>query len=567
MSKFLTEVSRGHVIALSMLMILTGLFLSAPSPCRAANPSESYEFVSEIELAAPLPTEIKVEDVQIQNTIRISYVCTNAEYSPVPWNISQGKVVWKSENLTVQSANITDNSGESFPLLNYSGYIMNPPLEGMIKPNSTYVLTLTMVFMPGALYSDSYQAWEFGTVLNSALPTEANITLPVNFSVPFRGIGARYSKGENHKIYTWQNSLGEPLNISVVFLPFPYNPQTIFLNFSSDISSVFPIWGGAMATETQEFTSLSEYNGFVVPQIFEIPVMFPPTSDNNTQVTSVCDSEGPCAKLPERLSEVNYSNSGKYYPDKVNQVVYVYPRATSTENLYDYIVTVTFDLGKLLPFNATLKDKLLRPYDCISRYTINLKPSGDWELNLTQGTIVQFWLPQGTQPDERPNYKTYYDSAKGRWSVTFVNASSEWTTGIWEIDFSILRLRDLFNWEIISIVYLAIIVVLAAVLRFVKPANFLGTNWKLHLEKWKLHLGNKTRRSISYLAALGIGPGLFVYEVTGVLGDWFWDVIPGKTVFTVLLIVQGCLTIAAPILVNKWVWQQTTSEASRPYIT
>jgi hypothetical protein len=274
----------------------------------------------------------------------------------------------------------------------------------------------------------------------------------------------------------------------------------------------------------------------------------------------VCDSEGPCAKLPERLSEVNYSNSGKYYPDKVNQVVYVYPRATSTENLYDYIVTVTFDLGKLLPFNATLKDKLLRPYDCISRYTINLKPSGDWELNLTQGTIVQFWLPQGTQPDERPNYKTYYDSAKGRWSVTFVNASSEWTTGIWEIDFSILRLRDLFNWEIISIVYLAIIVVLAAVLRFVKPANFLRTNWKLHL-------GNKTRRSIFYLAALGIGPGLFVYEVTGVLGDWFWDVIPGKTVFTVLLIVQGCLTIAAPILVNKWVWQQTTSEASRPYIT
>lgn len=534
MSKLLGMGSNGRVIVLSLLLILAGLALSASTPCKAANQSEKYQFVSEIDLAAPLPSEMKVEDVKIQNVVRMSYIYVNEEDSPVPMNISQGKVVWKQVNLTVQSASIIDNLGESFTPLNYSDYIMNPPLEGAIQPHSMYNLSLVIVLMPGALYVDSYEAWEFGTTLDSALPTEASIILPINFSVPFSATGSEQSRDQNHKIFAWENSPQQRLTIAAVFLPFRYNPSTISLNFSLDISSVFPVFAGMTGTITQEFTSLSEYNGLTVPQIFELPVLFPP-SGNDTRVVSVYDVDGSYTQLPEPLSEVNYTNCGTYYPDYKNQEVLVYPRARPTENLYDYVVSVTFDLGKNVPLNTTFG--LLWPYECACKSAINLKTSGDWEVNLTQDTIVEFWLPQGTQPYENSNYSIHYDSEDGRYSVTFVNASSEWKTGTWEIDFSILRLYNLFWTEVASIVILAIVIIVMAVLR-------------------KHPLKNAARKIISYVIPLLTAFGPIAAEFY-IAGDWFWDIFRQKITFTALLSVQVVLILAVIGLAQKWKFGKT----------
>jgi hypothetical protein len=143
---------------------------------------------------------MKVEDVKIQNVVRISYIYVNGEDSPVPMNISQGKVVWKQVNLTVQSASIIDNLGERFTPLNYSNYFMNPQLGGAIAPHSMYNLSLFIVLMPGALYVDSYEAWEFGTTLASALPTEASIILPINFSVPFSTTGSEQFREDRKSV-------------------------------------------------------------------------------------------------------------------------------------------------------------------------------------------------------------------------------------------------------------------------------------------------------------------------------------------------------------------------------
>ena len=533
-SKFLREGSNGRVIVLSLLLILTGTALPASRPCKAANQSEKYQFVSEIDLAAPLPSELKVEDVKIQSVVRLSYICTNEGDLPLQENISQGKLTQKIGNLTLQSANIIDNAGDNFPFLNYSGYIMSPPIEGMIQPHSTYNLSLIMAFMPGALYNDSYEAWEFDTTLNSTLPIEASIILPINFSVPFIANGSERSTDQNHKIFTWENSPQQPLTVAAVFLPFLYNPTTIFLNFSLDISSVFPILGGTTDTVTQEFTSLSEYNGLTVPQIFELPVLFPVTSDNYTRVLSVYDGEGSCAILPEPLSEVNYTNCGTYYPDYKDQEVLVYPRAKPTENLYNYVMSVTFDLGKLLPFNGSGP---LLPYDCIERSAVNLKASGDWEVNLTQESIVEFWLPQGTQPYDNPNYKTHYDSAEGRWSVTFVNATSEWTTGIWEIDFYVVRLYDFFWTGIISIVLLLVVVAIMAALR-------------------KRPLGNTARRIISYIPPLFTGFAPIIAELA-IANDWIWAIFTQKIVLAIILVAQVVLTILVIGLAQMWKFEKT----------
>jgi hypothetical protein len=109
MTKFLIQAPRDQIIAISLLIMLSSFLLFVPTPCRAENPVESYQFVSEIQLASSLPTEMKVEDVQIQNVVRMSYVCTNEGTSDIPWSINQGRLTWEIGNYTVQSANITDN--------------------------------------------------------------------------------------------------------------------------------------------------------------------------------------------------------------------------------------------------------------------------------------------------------------------------------------------------------------------------------------------------------------------------------------------------------------------------
>jgi hypothetical protein len=554
-NKLLDVGSNSSVIALSLLLILTSLVLSTPTPCSAADLLERYQFASKIELAAPLPSELRVEDVKIQNVVRLSYICVNDEDLPVQKNITEGKVVWKSNNLTIQSASIIDNMGDNFTPLNYSGYIMNPSLEGTIQPHSMYNLSLIMVLMPGAIYVDSLQAWEFGTVLGSALPTEASITLPIDFSVPFYAIGAEYDRDQNQKILTWQNSPPQTINVSAVFLPFLYNPETKSFNFSMDISSVYPVVANIKATVTQEFESLSEYNGLKVPQIFKLPVLFPPSGKNIT-VVSVYDIDGQCTKLLEPLSEINYANQGTYYPDYKNREVIVYPRVNMFENHYNYAVSVTLNFGNDIPANVTFGPQM--PYDCTCRFNvINVSTRGDWKQNLTQNTVVEFQLPQGTQPYQRNDYTIDYEN--GRYSVRFVNASSDLTNGEWEIKFVIIRLQNFFDWELLSIFYLVIMIIAIVVLRFADSAALLKS-------KWRLQLGDNTKKGISYLTTLGIGPGLIAYEVT-ILGDWFWDVITQKITLTVLLVLQVGLTTAVFVLAQKWKFkQQTTGEAQQPYV-
>jgi hypothetical protein len=200
--KFLPRGSNNYTIALLLLLVLASLSLHIPSSTRAAaDLSEKYQVTSTIELAAPLPpNHITVGDVKIQNVLNMSYICINQEDSPVPWNISQGELTWKSNNLTVQSVSITDNLGGNFTHLNYSNLYMNPPLHGTIPPNFTYVLSMVMVLNPGALYIDANKAWEFGTTLVTNLTAEASIIFPINFSVPYYSSGAAYSRNQYHKI-------------------------------------------------------------------------------------------------------------------------------------------------------------------------------------------------------------------------------------------------------------------------------------------------------------------------------------------------------------------------------
>lgn len=544
--KLLDVGSNSSVTAISLLLILISLALSTPTPCRAATLLVRWEFASEIELATPLVGEMKVEDVKIQNVLRYSYICVNEEDSPFPLNVSKRTFLWKSDNLTVQSAIIVDNLGNSFTPLTDNDYIMNSNYEVTIAPHSMYNASLIMVLLPGALYYSSFQAWSFGVYLRSELPVKASITVPTSFSVPFYTVGAEYDRDQNHKILSWQNSPPQALNVTVVFLPFLYNPETKSFNFSMDISAVFPIVANIKATVTQEFGSLSEYNGLKAPQIFKLPVLFPPSGKNVT-VLSVYDIDGQCMKLSDPLSEINYVNQGTYYPDYKNREVIVYPRANTYENHYDYAVSVTFDFGNDVPANVTFGP--LMPYDCTCKFNvINVSATGDWKQNLTQNIVVEFQLPQGTQPYQNDDYTIDYEN--GRYTVRFVNASSELTSGKWEINFVIIRLQSFFDWEMLSIAYLAIMVTIMVVLHFVHPAALLKS-------KWKLQLGDNTKKVISYLTTLGIGPGLIVYEVT-ILGDWFWDVVTQKTIFTLLLSLQVGLTVAVFVLAQEWKFKQQT---------
>jgi hypothetical protein len=153
-------------------------------------------------------------------------------------------------------------------------------------------------------------------------------------------------------------------------------------------------------------------------------------------------------------------------------------------------------------------------------------------MSITQNTIVEFWLPQGTQPYQKPTYAIDYDNENGRYIVRFVNASSEWTSGTWEIDFYIVRLYNFFWTEISSIALLGAILITMAVLR-------------------KRHLSDVVRKLISYPIPLVTGPGLIAAEYV-IAGDWFWDIITQKTVLTALLLVQVGLTVTVFVLAQKW---------------
>lgn len=542
MDKFQATGSNTHIVVFLLLLVGIGFCLNVPSPCKAANLTEEYQVTSTIELAAPLPSsQITVEDVKIQNVLNMSYICINGEDSPLPWNISEGKLAWKPQNVTVQSATISDNLGDNFPTLNYSNVYVSPQLNGTIPPNSSYVLSMVIVLNPGALYVDAYKAWEFGTTFITNLPLNTTILFPINFSVPYYGSGAAYSRDQYHKILTWNNSQQKPLNISATFLPFLYSPETIFLNFSEDISSVFPIFAGSTATMTEEFTSLAEYNGLSAPHIFGVIIPFPP-SGNDTQVESVRDINGTCEKLPFELSDINYAYSGSFYPDYENQEVIIYPRVWVVENRYDYVVSVTFDLSSNSPSNATFG--LLWPYDSAVRSTINLKSSGDWQVNLTQYTIVEFWLPQGTEPYSRPDYHIYYDIGTGRYLVRFVNASSEWTTGTWEIDFNITRLFNFFWTGVSSIILL--LIALCIMIGFRKhPSNRILKGFaKILISKNIFPL---------------ISGFVFVAAELAIANDWTWSILTHKIVFTLILMVQVALTILVIVLGEKLEFGSTRS--------
>lgn len=542
-NKFLGVGSKSRGIALSLLLIITSLALSTTTSCTAINLREGMQFVSKIDLAASLPSKMKVEDVKIQNVLRISYILVNDEDLPVYFNVSQGTVKWHPGNLTVQFASVVDNLGNSYtPSIN-NGFIMNPNYEVMIEPHSMYNASLIMVLMPGASYSSSFQAWFFGAYLSGALPVEASVTFPSNFSIPFYTIGANYSIDENHKVLTWQMSPQQTLNMTAIFLPFSYDPETKAFKYVIDVSSIFPIPTNIKGTLSHAFESLSEYNGLKVPQIFRLPVLFP-ASGKDIQVVSVYDIYGQCDLTLEPLSEPGDANRGSYYVDHENQEVLVYPRAKVRENRYDYNVSVTFDYGNYVPANVIFGPLL--PYQGSANLTIvSVIATGDWKQNITQKTIVEFWLPQGTQPHQSNDYTI--GEKDGRYVVRFVNASSEQTSGTWLIIFDIIRLRNFFIMEILSIVLLVAILIMMAVLR-------------------KRHLGDTVRKVISYAVPLVTAPSLIAAEYF-IAGDWFWDIINQKIFLTALLLIQVCFTVAVFVLSQKWKFgQQTTREVSQPYI-
>jgi hypothetical protein len=521
-------------IAFLLLLILSLILLSTTNPCRATNSGKKYEFDSEINLGTSLANQMKVDDVKIQNVLNISYIFVNDEDFDIYRIIPQGDVAWKPENLTVQSASLNDNQGQTFTFINYSGIIMNPELKGWVRAHSIYTLSLIVVMMPGAFYVDQLQAWQFTACVNSSSPVQVRITLPINFSSPFYAPGAECTRDQSHKVYTWHNSLSQQaVNISVVFLPFPYNPETISLNFSTVISSVFPTVGGMTGTVTNEFRSLAFYDGLAVPPIFELSVLFP-ISYYDTQVVSVYDINGSCVSLPDRLSTIDYTNAGTYYVDPKNGVVIVYPRARTSENLYHYIVGVSFDFGAL-PSNASFG--LLWPYDRGYRSTMNLTPSGDWKIDLTHGTLVEFLLPQECEPYESSDYRIYPDHTRGGSLVRFVSTSEEWTTGIWSIQFYIVRLRNVFSIEVSSVVLL--IGVIVAMFSFRKR-----------------RLASPPKKAISTFLPSITGPGLIAFEFL-VAGDWFLNIF-GETTFAVLLSIQIILAVIAYLLAQKWKFYKQT---------
>jgi len=535
---------KDHALAFSLLIVLTGIALSTSPVCKAQNLFERYQFDSKIELAAPLPSEMTVEDVKIQNVLNISYTLINAEDLDVQKTIPVGQLLWDPENLTIQSAKVTDSLGENFPFINYSGIITNPELSGIIPAHGNYTLSLIIVLIPGASYISQFQAWQFAVSINTTLPAQIRITFPSDFSIPFFATGAQFTKDASHKFYTWVNSLSEEmLSASAVFLPFPYNPETKSLKFFWDVPSVFPVPTNIKETTTQEFESLSQYNGLNVPQIFSIPVLFP-ASGKDIRVVYVFDTDGQYSKLSDPLSEPNNADYGTYYADYINSIVTVYPRARLHGSHYYYDVSVTFSFGNEIPANVSFG--VQRPYDGSTIFNIvNVRPSGDWKLNLTQGTIVEFMLPQGTQPYPSSDYTIGLDE-NGRYIVRFVNASLELTGGTWRIDFYIVRLYSLFWTEVASIAIFVLAIIIVVIFR-------------------KYHSQNPVGKMTSYVL-----PSLSLSGLVGVeyliAGDLFWNIIPQKIVFTGLLITQVVLYVML-VVVQKWKFEQkTTDETPRPYV-
>jgi hypothetical protein len=535
----------GRVIGLSLLLILTGLVLSTSTLCRAANLSERYQFDSKIELATPLPSEMKVEDVKIQNVLNISYICVNDEDFDVQKTISQGQIAWEPKNLTIQSASIIDSLGETFPFINYSGIITNPELSGIIPAHANYTLSLIVVMIPGASYVSQFQAWQFAVSTNTSLPVQASVTFPSDFSIPFFAVGAEFTKDQGHKIYTWDNSPSqEMLNISVVFLPFPYNPETKSLKFFWDIPSIFPVPTNIKVTMTHEFVSLSQYNGLNVPQIFSVPVLFP-ASGKDIRVLSVFDADGQYSKLYYPLLEPSNADYGTYYPDYDNSIVVVYPRSRSHGNHYYYDVSVTFDFGNEIPANVTFG--FLMPYDASTVFTlVNIEPAGDWKLNMTQDAILEFLLPHETRPYPNSDYASDING-DGRYIVKFLlNTSLEVTSGIWKIDFYISGLFAFFWTEVAAILIYSLAIFGVVVFR-------------------KRHSRNPIGKMTSYVI-----PSLSLSGFIGaeylIVGDLFWNIIFQRPVFTALLIIQVVLYVMV-IVAQKWRFkQQTTDETWRLYV-
>jgi hypothetical protein len=306
-----------------------------------------------------------------------------------------------------------------------------------------------------------------------------------------------------------------------------------------DISSIFPVPTNIKATITHEFESISEYNGLEVPPIFELPVLYP-ASGEDIQVMSVYDSEGKCNKTLEPFSEPSDTSRGSYFNDLQNRKVIVYPRAKVYENHYEYTVSVTFDFGNNIAANVTFG--LLMPYEeAVIFNVLNVSATGDWKQNVTQSITIEFWLPEGTRPYQSNDYTI--GNEDGRYVVRFVDTSSKLESGKWQINFYVVRLYNFFIAEVVLTVTLAVILIVMAVFR-------------------KRQLNNTVRRLICYLIPLTTGSGLFAYEFY-IIGDWIWNVLTQKLLFTILLLLQACLAVAVFMLAQKWQFgRQTTSEAA-----
>ncbi len=534
MNKFFDGLNR-RAFAVLLSLIMAGLAISTPIPCKAINLSETMEFASKIQLAAPLPSVMKVEDVKIQNALRISYILVNDEASSIQLNVPQGTLKWQYGNLTLQYASIADSLGNSYAPLAFNGSVMNAQLEVAVEPHTMYNLSLSMILIPGALYDTSYKAWFFGAHLGHILPIEATISLPADFSIPFYSAGAEYRRDQNYTILTWQKPPAQALNVTAVFLPFSYGPETKSLSFKFDLPQIFPIATNTQATMTQEFESTSSYNGLEVPQISEVPILFP-SRGKDIQVTAVFDSGGQCNRTFEPISQPADAYRGNYYVDLDNQEVIVYPRALEYENRYEYRVSVTFDFGNDASGNVTYGS--LMPYEGRSVFGIlSLDVTGNWKLNMAQGLIVEFWLPEGTLPYPSNNYTTDYKD--NRYIVRFVNAPSALTSGTWKIDFYIARLKNLYLAETFSIIMLTAILLVMLILHLGRQ----GTLVK------KIRPGTTAGILIQFASAVFLGVAI-IYEFN-TIGDWLSNLITRKPLLVSLLVFQVILTMTVFFFAQK----------------
>jgi len=453
--------------ALLALLFVSCLMIPFETQITFTQANERTELTVTLNPVTPVTTDLTPDDYRFELIYVLSSYFLNGNDAATNLTFPQAMLGWYFGNNSIYNPTLSDNLGHQLEPVVEDGKVSNPEATFTIPANYEYRISLSFSTDQGVVFDEEKMI--YGLVVGSTSASQTSLRLPENFTVLECTPNATQEEGGGFITLKW--SQGTTQAVFATFVPFHLQGTTRSFTFAIDIPSVTPI-GVVRGTIEETFTTPASFSIWPINPMFAIKVSFPEYGQV-LNVSGVWDKTGPCLPLEEAPAKLDNNSLGRYYVDKANRVVIVYPRYDYKGDFYQYTVGATFTTPpEYKPFEMKAVKEDMLPYRYESYFVIDkvLSPA-NWDMNITGNVETEFLLPVGVEILKEESGNPHVDVQDGRPIALFVYYPTGTLSPIsWKVVYEMTTQRDLFRLELWSLIVLAILTILLLVL----PSRIIG---------------------------------------------------------------------------------------------